>query len=117
MKYRRQSSTARNSGDGRDPDLDRWPVANCRGKHCRARVGLLVIGYYNTPPYFAGGVPELDDLLTRVSFPDAMPLRVPPLAATATLAPVQGKVPTAPAQPADTATSTPRAPPAAADPQ
>ena len=100
-----------------DPDLDRWPVANCRGKPCRARVGLLVIGYYNTPPYFAGGLPELDDLLTRVSFPDATPVLVPPLAATATLAPVQGTEPTAPAQPADTGPSAPQPPPPAAGPQ
>ena len=100
-----------------DPDLDRWPVANCRGKPCRARVGLLVIGYYNTPPYFAGGLPELADLLTRVSFADAMPVRVPPLAAKATLAPAQGKEPSAPAPPADTAASAPQTPPAAAEPR
>jgi hypothetical protein len=57
-------------------ELNRWPLVDCRGKQCRARVGLLVLGYYNTPAYYAAGLPEVDDFFTRVSFPDAGPLPV-----------------------------------------
>jgi hypothetical protein len=57
-------------------ELDRWPVVDCRGKKCRARTGLLIVGYYNTPAYFASGLPDLDDLLKRISFPSAEPLPI-----------------------------------------
>jgi hypothetical protein len=57
-------------------ELDRWPLVDCRGKKCHARTALLVVGYYNTPAYFASGLPDLDDLLKRISFPDSEPLPI-----------------------------------------
>jgi hypothetical protein len=63
----------------RERELRRWPVVDCRGTPCHARTGLLVVGYYNTPEYFAAGVPDFEELLKRISFPDAQPLPVPAL--------------------------------------
>jgi hypothetical protein len=73
-------------GAGADAELKRWPTVDCRGKPCRARTGLLIVGYYNTPAYFAEGEAELDSLLGRISFPDAEPLPVPKLPAAAVAA-------------------------------
>jgi hypothetical protein len=104
------------------PDLKRWPQVDCRGKPCRARMGLLVVGYYNNPSYFAAGLPEMDDLLKRISFPDAQPLPVPPSPAIAKPTP-PASTPPAPADgnPVSTgagASTTPSdaAPPAPASP-
>ena len=89
-------------------DLPRWPEVDCRGRPCHARTALLVIGYYNTPPYFASGLPEFNDLLTRVSFPDALPLPVAAMAA--------GSAAPAPKVPAASAAPAPKAPAASATP-
>jgi hypothetical protein len=58
-------------------DLERWPMVDCKGKQCKARVGLLIVGYYNSPDYFSQGMGEFEDLLKRISFTDADPLPVP----------------------------------------
>lgn len=56
-----------------------WPWTTCRGRRYRAPVGLLVVGYYNTPSHFDKGLPELKKLLERISFPNAEPIAVPPI--------------------------------------
>jgi hypothetical protein len=81
-----------------DADLARWPLVDCRGKPCRARTGLLVIGYYNTPAHFAASLPDLDDVLKRISFPDALPLPVP---APAAIAKTAAPAPPSESQPSD----------------
>jgi hypothetical protein len=80
-----QVTAGNNAGDmfhmGKPADVDasdRWPLVDCKGTKCRARVGLLIVGYYNTPAYFDEGMPEFEDLLKRISFTDAEPLPVPP---------------------------------------
>jgi len=80
-------------GAATDVELKRWPTIDCRGKPCRARTGLLIVGYYNTPTYFAEGEAELDNLLSRITFPDAEPLPVPKFA-------VKQEVPSAKPEPA-----------------
>jgi hypothetical protein len=92
-------------------ELDRWPLVDCRGKQCRARAGLLVVGYYNTPAYFAAGLPEIDDLLKRVSFPEAGPLPISGLREAKKDKPAAPAAPAAPAPEADPASAP--APPAA----
>lgn len=119
-----EAGTKREGSDGTgvgvssssDPDLARWPLVDCRGKPCRARTGLLVVGYYNTPAHFAASLPDLDDVLKRVSFPDALPLPAPAPAAVAKAAPPA--VPSQ-AQPAEAEGDAPaaKAAPAAADGQ
>jgi hypothetical protein len=79
-------------------DLQRWPTVDCRGVPCRARTGLLVIGYHNTPAHYAEGLPDLEDFLKRVSFPEALPLPVSPPAAIAKTAP-PAPAPGPPAEP------------------
>jgi hypothetical protein len=51
-----------------------YPIVVHGGRSCHAKVGLLVIGYHESPQYFGAGEKEFLDLLARVSFPDAEPL-------------------------------------------
>jgi hypothetical protein len=83
-----------------------YPIVVHGGRPCHARVGLLVIGYHNTPRYFADGEKDFDDLLARVTFPDAKPL--PTALAAAALAPAAAP----PAPPAPSSSPVPGAPPA-----
>jgi hypothetical protein len=93
-------------------ELDRWPIVDCRGKKCRARSGLLIVGYYNTPAYFESGLSDLDDLLKRISFPDSEPLPIAALQREINADPKQKEA--APAPPPEAAPEATKGPAAGA---